>query len=391
MTTVEQPLSDMSDVPKQTGLHDSALSEEELSRAQASLREQSRAANFISAWDAYDDIVKPETDRYLPHVWRWDVIRPLLAEAEQIVSLDRVDRRGFLMANPGVFPKYFAGANLYAGYQLVAPGETAAVHWHTPSASRFVLEGNGGYTVVEGEKCMMERGDLILTPQGTWHDHGNEGDAPAVWVDVLDLPIIHHLGATYFEFEYFEDDEVSGKPARKRTQTVSVRPDYSTRAYGTAGMLPTFVSHQRGRGKGTSCFVYPWKQTLSALRALADEPGSPFDGIILEYVDPLTGGPVLPTLDFSVQLLRPNEATSFHRHISSTLFTCLEGSGETLVGDTLLTWGRNDTFVVPAWMWHGHRSKEREGETILYGVSDAPIAKKLELYREELGSAEWGC
>ncbi|TFV81108.1 cupin domain-containing protein [Blastococcus sp. CT_GayMR20] len=347
------------------------------------LRSRVEAHSLVSLWDNMEDVVSSTTEKFVPHVWRWDDIREVLMAAGDIVSLEEADRRALILANPGVFPKYFTTNNLYVAYQLVRPGETAAVHRHTPSASRFVLEGNGGYTVVEGEKCPMQRGDLILTPQGTWHDHGNDGEAPAIWVDVLDLPIVDHQGAIHFDFVYGEADHGGGEPIRKYSQSIRTEIGYSTSLYGTGGMQPAYVDSKRGDGIGSPQFVYPWEATYAALNRLRDHEGSPFDGIVLRYTDPTTGGPISPTMDFTVQLLRAGEATKSHRHTSSTSYTCIQGSGETIVDGQVMSWGENDTFVLPSWCWHSHQNHSATEDAILYAVSDLPISVKLGLYREQ--------
>jgi gentisate 1,2-dioxygenase len=350
---------------------------------QAALRKRNEAASFIGLWDYFSEITRCTSAVFQPHVWRWSDARQLLFEALELVSLDQADRRAFILSNPGVFPKHFTTNTLYVAYQIVGPGETAAVHWHTPSASRFVLEGNGGFTVVEGEKCVMHRGDLILTPQGTWHDHGNDGTEPALWVDVLDLPLVDHLGAIYFDFAYSEIDERTGERVPRRTQTVHAPHQHSDNLYGTSGLLPAYDPGARGQGHGTPKFVYRWDDTLRALERLRDYEGSPFDGVILRYANPVTGGATTDTMDFTVQQLRPGQRTAAHRHTSSTVYCCLEGAGKTEVGDTVLEWGRNDTFVVPTWEWHRHINSDPDDVAILYAVTDAPIAKSLGLYREE--------
>ena len=351
--------------------------------ARAALRERNEAKSFIGLWDYFSEITDGTSSPFVPHVWRWADARSLLFDALELVTLEQADRRAFILSNPGVFPKHFTTNTLYVAYQIVGPGETAAVHRHTPSASRFVLEGNGGFTVIEGEKCMMNRGDLILTPQGTWHDHGNDGSEPALWVDVLDLPLVEHLGAVHFQFDYTEADESTGKPTQRRVQTVHAPDNHSDNLFGTSGLLPAYGSTERGKGLGTPKFVYRWSETLEALDRLTDYDGSPFDGVIMRYANPVTGGPTTDTMDFTVQALRPGQRTSTHRHTSSTIYCCLEGSGVTEVGDMRLEWGRNDTFVVPTWAWHRHINSDAKNRAILYAVTDSPIAKNLGLYREE--------
>lgn len=349
----------------------------------AALRQRNEAASFIGLWDYFSDITRSTSSVFQPHVWRWSDARALLFDALELVTLEQADRRAFILSNPGVFPKHFTTNTLYVAYQIVGPGETAAVHRHTPSASRFVLEGNGGFTVIEGEKCMMNRGDLILTPQGTWHDHGNDGTEPALWVDVLDLPLVDHLGAVFFEFAYSEADETTGDEVPRRLQTVNMPDNHSGNLYGTSGLLPAYGSSPRGKGLGTPKFVYRWSETVEALDRLRDYEGSPFDGVILRYANPVTGGPTTDTMDFTVQALRPGQETSSHRHTSSTVYCCLEGSGVTEVDGVRLEWGRNDTFVVPSWAWHRHINEDAKERAILYAVTDSPIAQMLNLYREE--------
>jgi len=367
--------------PEDSGL-EIPSGDEERGAAQADLRKRNESASFIGLWDYWSEITRTTSTVFQPHVWRWVDARPLLFDALDLVSLEQADRRAFILSNPGVFPKHFTTNTLYVAYQIVGPGESAAVHRHTPSASRFVLEGNGGFSVIEGEKCMMARGDLILTPQGTWHDHGNDGSQPAIWVDVLDLPIVDHLGAVFFTFAYTELDENTGKRVPRRTQTVTPEP-YSDDVYGTSGLLPAYEMEQRGQGHGTPKFVYRWADTVAALNRLKDYEGSRFDGVILRYADPEDGSPTTDTMDFTVQQLRPGQRTESHRHTSSTAYCCLEGAGRTEVGDAVLEWGRNDTFVVPSWTWHRHMNASVDDVAILYGVTDAPVAKGLGLYREE--------
>lgn len=354
--------------------------------AKSKLRQENETAGFIGLWDYWDQI-QSAGEKFEPFVWHWNDVRGFLHRARELYSLEEADRRAFILSNPSVFPKHFTTNTLYVAYQLVGPGEVAAVHRHTPSASRFLLEGDGGYTVVSGEKCLMERGDLIMTPQGTWHDHGNDGTEPVIWVDVLDLPIVSHLGAVSFDFDYGETDDPRGEPIRKRAQTVRHPIGHSGNLYGTANLLPTFAPRQREEGVGTPNYVYRWREAVAALERLQDYPGSPCDGIMLRYVNPIDGGPALPTMDFTVQLLRAGEVTAEHRHTSSTLYCVLEGSGASTVDGAELEWSENDCFVVPSWSWHSHRSNNR-ARSILYAVSDLPVAEKLSLYREEERNAK---
>jgi gentisate 1,2-dioxygenase len=230
----------------------------------------------------------------------------------------------------------------------------------------------------------MSRGDLILTPHGTWHDHGNDGREAVIWVDVLNVPLVESLNATRFEFDYTEREPQSntGEPVKRSTQTIREPDEHSDRLYGAAGLLPLFVSHRRGLTEHSPMFVYRWHTTKHALEQLRDYPGSPYDGIILEYIDPTTGGPVMPTMSFRSQLLRPGERTQAHRKTASTIYCVLDGEGYAEVDGKRLEWARNDVFTVPGWTWHAHGNAGKE-DAFLYSVTDEPAMRKLGLFREE--------
>lgn len=360
--------------------------DEQRSEALRSLRERAASRSLIGLWDS-KGVEDPSSVRFTPHLWNWDSVQKLLTESKELISLDDTDRRILILANPAVFPRTWTTNNLYVSYQLVAPGESAAVHRHTPSASRFILEGTGGYTVVEGEKCPMSRGDLILTPQGAWHDHGNDGPDVAIWVDVLDLPLVGHMGATKFDRDYGETDDPRGEPIRRRQQTVRLPLGHSRDVYGNGGLMPTFAEQRRGDGVGSPCYIYPWEVTRAALQRLADYDGDPTDGVMVRYIDPITGESVMPTMDFYAQMLRPGEETVSHRHTSSTVYCCLEGNGETVIDGEVFEWSRNDTLAVPTWAWHQHRNLNSDAPAFLYAVSDKPAAKALRLYREEVSGS----
>ena len=185
------------------------------SEIRETLSRDAKSLNLVEFWKERADIelLKPR-NRAVPHRWRWAEIEPSLRVASRTVPIEECERRALVFANPGLDGKPFITNTLFAAYSLYNPGEQAPVHRHTPSASRFVLEGDGGFTVVEGEKLPMARGDLILTPNGTWHDHGNDGTEPVIWVDVLNVPLVEALNGTVFEFNYTERDPLTntGEP-----------------------------------------------------------------------------------------------------------------------------------------------------------------------------------
>lgn len=353
--------------------------------ARASLKQDAKALNLVEFWEQRADVelLQPR-NKARPFRWNWTDIEPRLRVASKTVPIEECERRALVFANPGLDGKPYITNTLFAAYSLYNPGERAPVHRHTPSASRFVLDGDGGFTVVEGEKLRMSRGDLILTPTGTWHDHGNDGAQPVIWVDVLNVPLVESLNATTFEFNYTEQDEQSnsGKAIPRTLQSIREPDDHSQRLYGTGGIKPLFVSHRRGPTEHSPLFVYRWEETRAALERLQDYAGSPYDGVIFEYIDPTTGGAVMPTMSFRCQMLRAGEQTQPHRKTASNVYCVLEGEGYTEVEGTRLTWKRNDVFTVPGWLWHEHKNTTR-GNAFLYSVTDEPTMRKLGLFREE--------
>jgi gentisate 1,2-dioxygenase len=359
--------------------------------ALAALAADAEALHLIEFWKQRMDIELPEPrDLVKPFLWHWRDIEPRLRRAAQIVPVEDCERRALLFANPGLGGRPFMSTTLLGAYSLYNAGEVAPVHRHTPCASRFVLEGQGGYTVVEGEKCRLERGDLVITPNGTWHDHGNEGPDELIWVDILDVPLVEGLNATMFEFDYAEADPQSnsGEPVPTQYQTVSTPDDHSNRLYAAGGMKPLFVDHRRGLGNHSPKFVYRWRDMRQALDRMREYDGSPDDGIIVEYCDPVTGASVMPSMSFRSQMLRPGEHTRSHRHMSSTIYVVLEGEGWTEVDGARLDWGRNDVFVVPTWKWHRHANARTDGDAVLYSVTDEPVMRMLGLDREQVRTAD---
>jgi gentisate 1,2-dioxygenase len=317
----------------------------------------------------------------VPHAWRWEELRGDLSLAAEVVPMEMAERRALLFCNPGLGGLPFMTGTMLGAYQITRPGERCPVHSHTASASRFLLEGEGGYTNVNGEKCVLSRGDLVMTPRGTFHDHGNDGDQDVVWVDILDMPLAITLNSNTFSNEYVEAPEGGGDPVPARFQREHVASGYSTRVYGTGGLRPRFVNDERGASSPQ--FVYEWAQTEERLNALRDFDGDPHDGILLEFVNPISGESAMPTLGFSMQLIRPGERLAPHRHSSSTTYVVLRGHGETELGGETLTWAENDVFVLPAWTEHAHRNGSASDDAILYSVSDRPALERLGWYREE--------
>lgn len=328
------------------------------------------------------EIAEPRV-RAVPHHWKWDYLKKRLTDAEAF-DLNQVHRRAFALCNPGLGGHPNVATTLFASVSIYYPGDRAPVHRHTPSASRFALEGTSGFTNVAGEFLRMKRGDLVITPNGEWHDHGNDGSEPVIWVDVLDAPLIEHLNAIMTEWDYEEspDTSNSNEPVKMKAQSVTRPEGYSQKLFGGTGVVPKFPVDRFGRAYSPK-YIYPAEDVRRAQHALRDEAGSPYEGIIVEYTDPMTGRPVVPTLSFRSQLLRPGENCRPFRTTASTVYCVLEGSGRTQVGDRVFEWSRNDVFVVPGWFWLQHRNASATEDAVLYNVTDAPTLEKLGVLRAQ--------
>jgi 1-hydroxy-2-naphthoate dioxygenase len=302
-----------------------------------------------------------------PFIWPWKTVHEKLLEACDVLEESFTARRSLLFNNPGL-PTGGTTHTLLMGIQMIKPGEIAWAHRHTLSAIRFVVKGDGKvFTVVDGEKCPMEPNDLILTPQWTWHDHQNPTKESAVWVDVLDVPFLLGLNQPFYE----------PYPGNK---VQAVREKSSDHLQHRTGWVRPSWEDTKQRNIPLR---YRWKDIAPQLRVLADSPGSLYDGVALEYVNPITGGPTLATLSCWIQLLRPGERTKKHRHTSSAVYFVVGGNGTTIVNEKAMDWTKHDSFAVPNWAWHEHANRSKTEEAILFSVNDTPIVRAFHLYREE--------
>jgi len=318
------------------------------------------------------------------HRWRWAEIAPYLdriaaiARGADLSPIEFAERQQFLLTNPGLGGRLQVTSTMRCAVSIYNPGDVAPVHIHTPNASRTILSETGGYTTIEGERCEAARGDLILTPNGTWHDHGNDGSEPVVWIDVLDFPLMEFLDCVWLDEAY--PGEMQGN---SKAQPVTLPISYSPKLYGQGGLVPGFVGHRRGFGHDTSpLFHYRGGEVREALAGLHQEAGDPYEAVSLRFVNPATGAAVFPTLDYRAQLLRPGEATRFKRETASTLYVAIEGQGVTEIAGRSLDWQQNDIFVVPSFIWRRHINKG-ETDAVLYAVSDAPLMEKIGQYRAQ--------
>jgi gentisate 1,2-dioxygenase len=307
-----------------------------------------------------------------PYVWRWELLQELLDEACAVVDTSdgKAERRAYTLLNPGLGGHYGTTHTLVAGVQKMLPGEIAGAHRHTPDALRFIIEGEGAYTVVEGERIVLRPGDLVLTPNWKLHDHGNAPDGQAVtWMDALDVPLVNLLDASFFE-------QFPG-----RGQPVTKAPEDSYQRYGAGHLKPTW-EHAAGTGP-SPLLVYRWAHTEEALRGLARVASDPFDDVSLQYVNPFTGGSVLPSIDCWIQLLRPGVHTRAHRHTSTAVYFVVRGQGCTIINGQRFDWADRDFVVLPNWTWHEHVNLSDKEEAILFSVQDRPVLQALGLLREQ--------
>jgi gentisate 1,2-dioxygenase len=306
----------------------------------------------------------------LPCLWKWKDIDQALDQAGELVGLGgKVERRTLRLQNPGLKElkgqKHATTHTVHMSVQLLKPGELASSHRHNFGAFRFVVKGKGAYTVVEGEKFVMEPGDLILNPPMTWHGHGNETE-PIVWLDGLDYPLI--LGLQVLTWEPFPGD------------FQPIKESHKSAAHRVGMARPVWE-------KAAGPLAYKWNETYRTLKNLAAAEGSPFDGVLLEYVNPVDGGHTFPTMSCCIQMLRPGEVTQTHRHNSSTVYHAYKGSGTTVIDGKKYEWEQGDIFVVPLWSWHSHQNQSKQDEAILFSMNDQPTLEALKLYREEPGEA----
>lgn len=330
-----------------------------------SYRENLSAAGVAPLWPAMRNVLpyaKPAAVSEA-HLWSYEVLKPLLLEAGDLTPVEKAERRVLVLSDPGRGEGSMqVSASLYGGLQLLLPGETAPSHKHTPSAARIVVEGEGAYTVVEGERLPMEEGDVILTPGGTWHEHCHEGDGPVIWLDALDLPIFYYLEGSY---------AIEGESQAQRN-----RPDASEVEYIKAGLVPSRRSRQ------AVCKFpmrrFPWKRTKEALRELAAYGG---DGPVeVDYVNPETGEPAMPIMGFTAMMLRPGEKVSPPLRSSSAMYHVVEGSGISIINGKELHWKAKDTFSAAVFDEIDHIAGE--GEAFLICVHDTPLQAKLGYYEE---------
>ncbi len=318
-------------------------------------------------WVSLKGLVPSEPrPKAVPYVWEYAKVRPRLLEAGELITAEEAERRVLVLENPGLPGASQITDTIYAGLQLILPGEIAPAHRHSQSALRFVIEGTGAYTAVDGERTTMHPGDFIITPAWTWHDHGSTADGPVIWMDGLDVPLVRFLGAGFRE----EHGEMA---------QILTRPEGDSDARYGAGMLPL-----DSKPTHTSpIFNYPYARTREALHQLTlTGAPDPHHGYALRYVNPTTGDWAIPTIATSMRLFPAGFTSRPYRSTDGAVLVLVEGSLNAKVGQSSFALNAKDVLAIPAWTEYSLTASE---DTVCFMYSDRPVHEKLGLWRELKG------
>jgi gentisate 1,2-dioxygenase len=327
--------------------------------------------NLTPLWEVLHALVPPQPKTpCVPALWKYADVRPFLMRAGEAITAEEAVRRVLILENPKLRGQSAITQSLYAGLQLILPGEVAPSHRHVQSALRFIVEGSGAYTAVDGERTTMHPGDFIITPSWAWHDHGHEADTPVVWLDGLDIPMIR-----FFDAGFAQNDA-------SKSQKVT-RPEGASFARYGHNMAP--VRHDAPYGKTSPIFSYPYARSREALETLErSAPVDAWDGTKLRYVNPQTGGWTMPTLGTFLQKLPAGFTGKPWRQTDGAVYSVVEGEGEVAITGGEQEWrfrfGPRDHFVVPS--WHTARLSSAAG-CVLFSFSDRPVHEALGIHNEE--------
>jgi gentisate 1,2-dioxygenase len=334
---------------------------------------------LVPLWTEIGDLMPAHPrSRAVPHVWRWDHLVRLAEQAGRVVPVGRGgERRAIALANPALGGKPYATPTLWAAIQYLMPGEHAPEHRHTQHAFRFVVEGEGVWTVVGRDPVAMSRGDFLPQAGWAWHAHHNAADRPMAWIDGLDIPFQYATESQFFEFgrESISDAERT-TPARSRSE----------RLWGHPGLRPVAAPGPR---PGTPLLAYRWKDTDAALRDQLEleaegHPGTVEPGhAAVRYTNPTTGGDVLPTIRAEMHRIAAGARTAPARAVGSSVYQVFDGTGTATVGGHSWTVSRGDLFVVPSWEPFSI-SADSDPALDLFTFNDAPIFEALSLHRSQV-------
>ena len=318
--------------------------------------------NLRGLWARPESIRREPAPFGKPILWKWAKIRAGLEAAGEIITTNyKGARRAISLVHPNMSESTSHTLNLPA--QLVKARAPVYSHRHTNTAMRFVIDGGTNvYTITNGEKCVMERGDLVIQPSWGWHNHINETERDAIWIDGLDSGLMRMLRTMFQEPHPAEDVRLYNSPV------------------DTALRNPGLLAPP---GQALKSLVYKWADTRCALAEMLTESESQYDGKCLEYRNPVTGGATFPTFSCWIQMLDPNKQTEEHRHTSSQLYYAVEGSGVSEVEGEKLEWEAGDFFVIPNWSWHRHKNASGQNPAVLFSTTDRPLHEMIGVYREQ--------
>lgn len=309
--------------------------------------------------------------RMKPMHWRWKDIEASMDGLAEHISLEGgTARRTLKLANDGL--EYGTTPTFWVSIQYILPGEVASAHRHTPEAFRYVIQGNGCRTTVNGENYEMNEGDLVLTPSWAWHDHVHHGDKPMIWMDVLDISLVRSFDSIFFENHAEEVQEIDETPTR------------SYQEWGSGILRPAGAP---SNSSDNPLLAYPKQQADAAIEAAAGLPSDPENDVLLEYQNPSNGGPTMYSMSMKTQLLRPGFKGTSHRELGSKVYHVVEGSGVSTVGDQEFHWSAGDFFAVPSWVAHKHENRS-DSPAQLFRVDDSPVLRAMGLYRKEMVSED---
>ncbi len=338
----------------------------DIAAARRAFYERIDRLDMTPLWEVLGALVPPRpTSPVAATIWHYDKVRAHVLEAGRLISAEEAERRVLVLENPALRGRSCITQSLYAGLQLILPGEVAPAHRHTQTALRLVLDGKGAYTAVDGERTTMRFGDFIITPSWTFHDHGNSGQEPVVWLDGLDIPLVRFLDAGFAE------------KSAARSQAAS-RPEGDALARYGNNMLP--LDHEPGPAEPSKVFVYPFARTRESLLGISKGAIDAHHGHKLRFVNPATGRSPMPTIGTFAQRLPAGFATRRYRSSDSSVHVCLEGGGRATIGEQTFEFGARDIFVVPSWQAMSLAARE---DTIVFSFSDRPVQQVLGLWREE--------
>src|SRR3979490_1973505 len=317
-------------------------------------------------WKVMKSVVTKEpVTRCAPVIWHYEDVKSLVMESGSLISAEEAQRRVLILENPAMRGESRATNTLFAGIQLILPGEVAPVHRHVSSAIRFVLDGEGAYKAVEGEKAFMAPGDFVITANWAPHDHGNPSKKPMLWLDVLDFPAVNFYEASFAD--YFEEGMQN-----------TTRQDGDSLTFYGSGVLPDGAPVALNRSPVINYTYARTRPILDRLNKAGEVDRS--HGARVRYANPINGGPVLPTMGAGLALLPKGFKGEKHRATDRSIFASVEGQGTTTVDGKVLEWGPNDVFVVPPWK---HFSHNAETESVLFSISDRPSQEALGIWRED--------